>query len=295
MTRYYQQKINLKINLIYVSSFHDLVILYRDEIRRMEKKIQSLSPELDFDLNRHQSTISRMSILFNSESSTNFSSSSYIEEFGIREEEIQSIKVEEVEEECSVWLCSCVNDLWRACKQHFIRKMNQSEKKSQSLTSLEAIDEDVDNADEEEFIVWDGVGFLSDEIRKTEREFSWTVQTGLTVLGNLFFFHVESILRLESLKQRWLAYLTEIVATPDPHSANPIDESLQIIDGYISRSEIWLEPVCFILLLEICSEIYIEKYLLMLKDIFESKPFILPVSKDQFIRQVFLIDFSITS
>lgn len=61
---------------------------------------------------------------------------------------------------------------------------------------------------------------------------------------------------------------------------------MKIIESYLLNYEHWLEPVCFILLLEICADAFIEKYLLMLKEIFSAGLYKLPVDKDHLLGQV---------
>jgi hypothetical protein len=72
---------------------------------------------------------------------------------------------------------------------------------------------------------------------------------------------------------------------PQSHG-NPIKKCLTIIESYLVNYENWLEPVCFILMLEICADVFMEKYLFMLKDIFSAGLYKLPVDKDHLLEQV---------
>lgn len=198
---------------MYVTSFQYLVLLYQDEMRQIEKKLQLLKqPEMIESLGKNRRKSGVMKFFSSSESQALDETSmqgggdtSVTEEFGVS----QDINFNEIEDECMVWYCSCVNDIWRACSRHFVRQ-----KFSRSLSSLSkgspslhgnimgSIDEEED--EEDVYTEWDGIGVVSDEIRKIEREFSKAMRYGLLVVINSMFSRLDELLSLTNFKKSWI-------------------------------------------------------------------------------------------
>jgi hypothetical protein len=334
------------------------VLLYQDEMRQMERKLHYLrtapsSSSHSTSISSSGSTIpqARRTSLYQkifhgssdpivldsqtlSVGGSGVTWGGYVEEFGVSPD----VNPSEVEDECMVWYCSCVNDIWRACKHHFVRRqLSQSTNSSPSSSSVAATAtaavatvvsktnlsfshsgfdsiEEVDDEDDEVFTEWDGVGIISDEIRKIEREFSLSVRTGLFAIAHCMYAHLEELLSFPYLRKEWIDSLVANTSTLSTgqhsttpsqlfqhsnsskpqeqsqkhtaHRQNPISKSLSVIESYLVNYESWLEPICFILLLEISADLFVEKYLMMLKEIFAIGFYKLPVDKDHLVAQV---------
>lgn len=211
MTSNLQSKLHLKIQLVYVTSFQYLVMLYQDEMCQLEKKLQLLTQsDLGESLgkNKRKSVVLKFFTLNESPSVEGGDSADFgdiTEEFGVSHD----VNSNEIEDECMVWYCSCVNDIWRACSHHFVRqKLSRSisnfSKSTVSGSRLESIDEEDDVYTE-----WDGVGVVSDEVRKIEREFSKAMRYGLLVIAKSMFGHLEELLSLPNLKKSWIDTLAD--------------------------------------------------------------------------------------
>ena len=221
-----QSKLHLKIQLVYVTSFQYLVMLYQEEMLKMERKLHSLHSD-GLPTSSSGKQVSIYTKLFGvsdsatpTESTTDGDrecSSGYgvsAEEFGAYPE----MPINEIEDECMVWYCSCVNDIWRACSHHFVRqKLSKSlpvqprsdNSRNESFSGMSSIEEE----GEEEYEEWDGVGIVGDEIRKIEREFSKTMRAGLQVIVNRMYSHLGDLLDLPNLKTEWISWVAAQVIT----------------------------------------------------------------------------------
>lgn len=195
-------------------------MLYQEEMLKMERKLHSLHSGVPISSSGKQVSIytklfgvSDSSALTESaadgdgECSSGYGGSA--EEFGAYPE----MPINEIEDECMVWYCSCVNDIWRACSHHFVRqKLSKSlpvqPRSDKSFFGMSSIEEEV-----EEYEEWDGVGIVGDEIRKIEREFSKTMRAGLQVIVNRMYSHLEDLLDLTNLKTEWISWIAaQVVA-----------------------------------------------------------------------------------